>query len=340
MRILVAHPGASFSTADVYNGWVEALTGLGQQVAEYNLNDRMTFYEAARVEYQPGMFRRAVPDVETLMGMALEGIYADLYTFRPHILLCVSGMFVPEKVLDLARLSGTRVVLLHTESPYEDDRQSVLAEHADVNLVNDPTNLDRFPAGTLYLPHAYRPSLHYPGPGEPGLVCDFAFVGTGYPSRVRFFEAMDLSGLDVVLAGQWQSLHERSPLRAHVAHDLRDCLDNIDTAELYRSATVGMNLYRVESERPELSAGWSCGPREIEMAACGLPFVRDRRGESDELFPMLPAFDTPEEAGDQVRWLLAHDDERDALASKARDAIASRTFEANAARLLRLLDKE
>ena len=56
-------------------------------------------------------------------------------------------------------------------------------------------------------------------------MCDFAFVGTGYASRIAFMEAMDLAGLDVVLAGNWQQLAEHSPLHAHVAHDERplDC---------------------------------------------------------------------------------------------------------------------
>jgi spore maturation protein CgeB len=337
VRILVAHPGPQFSVQDVYTGWVEALTELGQDVGEYNLGERLTFYEQARFERTPGAFTRALDNNEDLVRFALNGIYGPLYRGQPDVLLGVSGMFLPAELLDLVRARGTRVVLLHTESPYEDDRQARLAEHADVNVVNDPTNLDRFPDGTLYLPHAYRPGVHHPGPGEPGMVCDFAFVGTGYASRIRFLEAMNLDGLDVVLAGNWSQLHERSPLRAHVAHDLRDCLDNEQTAQLYRSAAVGLNLYRREAERPELSDGWAMGPREVEAAACGHFFLRDPRGEGDQVLGMLPTFTSPEDASDQLRYWLAHHAEREALASKAREAIADRTFTNHAARLLRLL---
>lgn len=340
MRILVVHPGASFSTQDVYTGWVEALEGLGQDVGEYNLGERLTFYEQARFERTPGVFSRALSTNEDLLRHALLGIYSPLYRGVPDVLLGIAGMFLPPDLLDLVRARGTRVVLLHTETPYEDDRQVALAQHADLNLITDPIHIDRYPVGTLYQPHAYRPTVHHPGPAEPGMVCDFAFVGTGYASRARFLEAMDLTGLDVVLAGNWQSLHERSPLRAHVAHDLRDCLDNEQTAQLYRSATAGMNLYRREAERPELSAGWSMGPREVEAAACGHFFLRDPRGEGDEVLDMLPTFESPEDASDQLRYWLAHDNERQALASKAREAIADRTFANHAAQLLRLLDKE
>jgi spore maturation protein CgeB len=172
------------------------------------------------------------------------------------------------------------------------------------------------------------------------MVCDFAFVGTGYASRIAFFEAMDLAGLDVVLAGNWQQLHPRSPLHAHVAHDLRRCLDNTDTAQLYRSAKVGLNLYRRESNDPDLSEGWSIGPREVEMAACGHCFVRDPRGETDEVLGMLPAFDSPDEAAEQLRWLLPTT--TSARRSPVRPARRSPTGHSPTTPrvLLRLLDKE
>jgi hypothetical protein len=74
------------------------------------------------------------------------------------------------------------------------------------------------------------------------------------------------------------------------------------------------------------------------MAACGLFFARDPRPESDELFPMLPSFTSPDEAGDIIRWALRHPRVRAELAAKARAAIEDRTFDANAKRLLKLLD--
>jgi spore maturation protein CgeB len=170
------------------------------------------------------------------------------------------------------------------------------------------------------------------------LAADLAFVGTGFESRIEFFEAMDLDGLDVLLAGNWQRLTEDSPLRKYVAHDIKECLDNADGVRIYQSAKLGLNLYRREAEDGDSHAGWACGPREIEMAACGLAFIRDPRPEGDELFPMLPTFSSPKEASDLVRWLLEHPDQRDEAARNARAAIADRTFSNHAARLLTWLD--
>lgn len=346
MRWLVVHPGPAFSVSDVFEGWREALTGLGQQVATFNMDSRLTFYDAAFLQTgrkrPDGVdeFRKAFTH-EQAIDMAVNGLVSACYKFLPDVVLVISYFFIKADLLDLLRSRGHRVVLVHTEEPYQHDEQIALAAHADMNLVNDPTHLDAYrtlgPAA--YQPHCYRPSVHHPGPADPDLVCDLAFVGTGFPSRIKFLEQMDLDGLDVLLAGQWQMLGDDSPLRKHLAHDVGQCLDNAQTAAVYRSARAGLNLYRREADRPELSAGWAMGPREVEMAACQLAFLRDSRPEGDELFPMLPTFTSPEEASALLRWLLDHSDERAEAAAGARAAIADRTFTTAAARLLELLDR-
>ena len=153
---------------------------------------------------------------------------------------------------------------------------------------------------------------------------------------------MDLAGLNVRLGGLWMDLPEDSPLRdwTAVTDDTGDCVDNHEVAAIYRRARTGINFYRRESEDGHEGEGWAVGPREIEMAACRLLFARDPRPESDELFPMLPSFTSPGEAGDLIRWALAHPRERQEAAAKARAAIADRTFTEHARQLLRLLDRQ
>jgi spore maturation protein CgeB len=90
---------------------------------------------------------------------------------------------------------------------------------------------------------------------------------------------------------------------------------------------------------PTRPAGVACGPREIEMAACGLWFTRDPRPESDGLFAMLPSFTSPAEASEQIRWAVSHDRARQKAAAAAREAVAGRTFRESAMRLLRQVSK-
>lgn len=339
MRFLVVRPGPGFSVQDVQAGWVEALRDAGQHVVDFNTDDRLALWSSALVPTEEeGKFRRAVDTTEKIIELAVDGVYGAVMKTRPHVMVVVSAFFTPPQMLEVVRAAGVKVVVIHTESPYEDERQLAIAAHADLNLINDPTNLERFQAvaPTEYFPHAYRPSVHHPGLADPDLVSDLVFVGTGFPSRVEFFEKMNLDGLAVALAGNWALVDDDSPLAEYVVGD--DCIDNAKAADLYRAARCGLNLYRREAHERDSADGYAMGPREVEMAACGLFFLRDPRPESDGVLSMLPTFDSPEDAAEKLRWWLGHDGFRWTAAEKARQAIADRTFDNHAARLLRLLD--
>jgi spore maturation protein CgeB len=334
-------PGPAFSVADVHDGWVQGLRAVvGDGVVDYNHDARIEFYARAAIEHDPGEFKLALDPKEALR-LALNSLHAVCYQFRPDVLFVTSGFYLTAEHLDVIRSRGTRVCLLHTESPYEDDVQLRRAAHADINLINDPTNLDDFRrvAPTYYMPHAWRPDRHRPRVGLPEHKSDFAFVGTGFPSRISFFEQVDFDGIDVALAGQWQTLPEGSPLRRYVAHPLDRCCDNAETADLYAATRASANLYRTESNRPDLATGWSMSPREVELAATGTFFLRAPRGEGDRVLSMLPRFVGPDDFGEQLRWWLARDGLRQRTADAARHAVAERTFERHARELMRLLDK-
>jgi hypothetical protein len=296
--------------------------------------------------------RKAVPTHEDVFLMAANGLMSTAMQFWPDVILAVSCFFIPLYFFDVFRSRPStirgrnmRVVILHTESPYQDDQQLKRAEHADLNLLNDPVNLDAYreigPA--YYMPHAYRPELHNTEPGLAEYATDFAFVGTGFPSRCEFFETMfnsgKLDGLDITLAGNWQAAQDGTAVRLRLSHDVSECTDNKTTALIYRSAKCGINFYRREGEDAHVGEGWALGPREIEMAACGLFFLRDPRPESDKLFPMLPTFAGPEDAAEQIAWWCAHDGKRSAIAAQARAAVADRTFLNNAKWFSRMLEE-
>ena len=335
-RVLAIRPGPGFSVLDVHNGWVDGLRQAGATVVDFNLDDRVNFLCRAKFEQEDGTHRKALSDAQAIQ-LGVKSLWEGCYEFWPHIVLVTSGFWVQPAVLDLMRQRGHHVVLLCTESPYEDDRQIPLAAHADTVLINDPTNLDRFlqvNPNCWYQPHGYRSDLHRPEPLTPEW--DVSFVGTGYPSRIAFLEQVDWTGIDLLLAGNWQALDDDHPLAGQVAHDRNQCVDNTDTADIYRRSRTSLNLYRKEAS--DTAAGWAIGPREVELAACAVPFLREPRGESDLLFPFLPTFTSPQELTDLLPRWLADDSRRAVAARKAREAIADRTFENHAAQLLRSID--
>lgn len=353
-RVLIIHPGPEFSVADVHAGYMESFTSLGYRTIDYNLGDRLAFYFSALIptgivdEDGRPQLRRAWEKREDAIGLAVNGIGSTFLQFWPQLVIVISSFFITPRMIAVMRDRGATVVVVHTESPYEDDRQLQVAKFADLNLLNDKvtiTKYQRLGVPAYYMPHAYRPKLHYPGPGDPEYASDFCFVGTAYPSRWDFFhrmhEAGAFDGIEPLLAGNWaHGDHGDSPLLKYVAHDPSECFDNEQTAQVYRASKAGLNLYRREAQENCLDdGGWAMGPREVEMAACGLFYLRDPRGESDAVLPMLPTFAGPEEAAEQLQWWLHHDAEREEAAKAARAAIRGRTFEANAKAMLGHLER-
>jgi spore maturation protein CgeB len=233
-------------------------------------------------------------------------------------------------------------VLWCTEAPYEDDKQLRVAPHFDTVILNDPLTIDTYRKvnpRTWYLGHSYDPKRHKPGRGRKEFVSDFGWVGTGFPSRVHFLERVDFDGIDVCLGGNWQFI-EDSPVNRWVRNPHgRKWMLNAEGTAVYRSTKMGANFYRTENTSG-IQSGVAMGPREVEMAAVGLPFLRDPRPEGDAIFPMLPTFTDPGDFGEKLRWWLAHDDKRDEVARQARVAIQDHTFKNTCARLLSLLEKQ
>jgi hypothetical protein len=346
--------------ADVLAGWHEAFRELGINANVFSTNDRMLVFNSfLQLERNPdtSVLRDddGLPVVkpaftpEQSAQLALEGLFGTLYTFAPDIVFFVSAFFTTPETLKLIRNRGHKIVILHTESPYQDDEQLLRAQYAHLNLINDPVNIglyEQLGAPVYYQPHCYRPAVHYPrtGPRNPAMSSDFVFIGTGFDSRIKFFEAMDFTGADAMVAGNfWGKLDKNSPMAKHVAIELgteADCVSNVETAEYYRNSKTTLNLYRREGEASHADdIAYAMGPREVEAAACNLFFLRDPRAEGDRLFNgILPTFSSPEEASEQLRWWLARDGLRERRAAQAREAVADRTFINSARRLLKRLE--
>lgn len=351
-RVMIVHPGPQFSVHDVYIGWMEALIERGIRTEQYNLEDRIAFYGNAYCltgkydKHGVPQFQKAFKESEQVVRTAANGIFSTAFQFWPDLVIIVSAFFIPVEFMDILRSRGMKVALILTESPYEENRQIDRSIHADLACLNDPTRLDdyaRREIPAIYMPHAYRPKLHYPGPGEDELETDFAFIGSMFESRQEFFTKMiktgAFEGIDVTLGGNWHFVPDDSPLLPYASHPKGTCIDNALAVRVYKSAKVGINMYRGEGD-DDTTDGWACGPREIEMAACGLFFLRQSRPESDLLFNgILPTYESPEEAADLLRYWLAHDEERQERARAAREAIRDRTFASNVVRLLSALDR-
>lgn len=336
MRILTVEPGPEFSVADVHNGYRKAFQQLGHQVRNFNLGDRITFAENALPQMS------STEKTAIAARMVAEQLRAACFDFWPEVVVITSAFLIPPETFDIIRDRRIKIAVILTESPYEDPTQIGIAARSDLAIINDPINIDQYwqyQPNTHYIGHAYDPELHRPQIIAPEYAADFGFVGTGFPSRIRFLETVNFGDMNVKLAGNWQELDATSPLNRYLIQHGSGSFPNAETVRFYSSIKISANLYRKEGAENHIE-GYACGPREIELAATGTFFLRESRPESDDLFPMLPIYQNAEEFGELLEWWISHDRQRQDAARLAQLAIKPRTFSNNAVALLERLDNQ
>lgn len=346
MRLLLIQPGASFSTADYYNGLKRGLESQGHEIIPYRLDARID----SMSRWLDQEWRRAgKPDPRPtwadklyLAGMPM---FERALRFLPDWVIVVSAMYVHPDLLVLLKRLGVPTAYIFTESPYDLEKELKVAPYADVIFTNERTCVDAFRAvqpSSYYLPHAYDPEVHRadsPIP-EDTPAHDVVFVGTGFQERIDLLSAVDWSGIDLGLYGTWSLLGSRSQLRQYVKSV--EPIPNKDANALYRRARIGLNLYRTSigygRHVPHIEHAESLNPRAYELAACGVFQVSDWRTEVEETFGgTVGAFTDATVLEDCIRWALAYPDRARDWAEQSRALVKRETFVERAKYLIQKL---
>ena len=350
--LLVVHPGADWSTGDLYQGLVPALKRLGVPVVEFPLNatlqlsyDWLRYLRRKQLRHG-GPLKDVVPTSgDVLYHASAQALERTLF-FGCEWVLVMTGMYFSLRVVKLLRAAGRRVAVLFSESPYDTSSEFAYAAEADLCWTNERTAVGALRLAcprTAYLPHAYDPAKHFPrtaGEAEGAVPAhDVVFVGSGFTERVELLSAVDWTGIDFGLYGAWRGLGPRHPLRKH----LRDAeVDNAFAAALYRKARIGINLFRSSmgqgpgAARIPPKGAESLSPRLLELAACGSFAVSEWRREVGEVFGgAVPTFRDAAGLQTLLREWLPRDADRAARAASLPGRVAGRDFDGMARRVVR-----
>ncbi len=336
LRVLCIHPGASWATADVFQGLAHGLKYHEVDVITYRLDQRYAASKSA-LYWLWRTKKKSDPTLTPPNGADLSyhaSIGALEMALRHHVdvVLVVSAMLLHPDVLIMMKEAGLKVAVLFTESPYDHASEMRVAKIVDGGWTNERSVVSEFRKVNPhfgYLPHGWNPIVHRTDLPLDASVPehDVVFVGTAFRERVRWFNSIDWSGINLGLYGGW----DKARLNRQVKRCVRGGpIDNAQAVLLYRRAKVGLNLYRQSQgwgpEAPFIAHAESINPRAYELAACGTFFLSDYRSESAEVFgDTVPMFHTPIEAAALIRRWLADDAGRLRMAS----ALPARVAEAS-----------
>ena len=318
MKIMLVGSGSNYSTTEVNAG---LLHGLQQQpdveVVEFDTRNQFATHDflmrkllketgredlAPDRELDPLKIDRELGDRYRDYDLELQyrstiSIITETMRYGVDAIVLVSAYMISDEVLSMMSLNPAtphgagvaQTVAIFTESPYEDTRQGRQASYIDGFFVNDEASVDGVAALSgvpgAYLPMAYHPLLHTPRNGATPSGHDVVFVGVGYEERIALLEAVDWTGVDLGLYGDWRHLAGDSPLHRHVRGGV---VTNEEAVELYKSSKVGLNLYRTcvdyWMDDPSQVEGTALNPRAFELAACRVPQITQFRPEWDRIF--------------------------------------------------------
>lgn len=340
MKILVVHPGAPWSTADVWRGYDKYLKRTGVDIIPYALDARID----AAGSYLTHCWKLAgeneknKPSHADFLYLASVQSIERALRFDVDWVLVVSAMYMHPDALVMLRRAKKRVAVLFTESPYDDEQQLHVAQFCDATFVNERSSVQRFREvcpNTHYLAHAYDPEIHKPTPDGDVPKHDVVFVGTGFQERIDQLAAVDWTGIDLGLYGSWGQIPDGHALQAHVRGEITP---NEYAVKLYSNARISLNMHRLSMgfgvDAPRVTHAESCNPRVFELAAVGAFMLTDWREEMADVFPMVPKFHTGD-LGDTIGfWLEQPDATRRAIAADMRRCVEGHTFENRVKQLL------
>jgi glycosyl transferase family 1 len=337
LRVLLCHPGASWATADVFDGLSYGLKHHGIFVEHYRLDTRIEASQRAlywlwrtKKKEQPDLVK---PNVADVMYHAGVGALEMALRKQVDVVLVVSASLLHPDVVIMMKRAGLRVTVLFTESPYDHEQEMRIAAMVDGCWTNERTMVSAFRSVNPhagYLAHAWHPGKHYVSALSVGDLPahDVVFVGSGFAERVTWFNSIDWTGIDLGLYGTWKKLGLNKQVMACVKGDQ---VTNEMAAALYRRATIGLNLYRRSKgwgKRAErITHAESLSPRAYELAACGAFHLSEYRAEVPEVFgDLVPTFQTPTEAAALIRLWLQDPDGRARVAQQLPACVAESSW--------------
>lgn len=344
MKLLLIHPGASSSTSDVCDGLTYGLEQHGVELIRYRLDQRIDrshrwlHYNWRRTQKKNPAIER--PTTADVFYQAAIGALEMALRHQVDCVLVVSAMFLHPDVIVLMKRAGLRVAVLFTESPYDQEKELTVAHMVDGCWTAERTSLSAFEAVNPrvgYLPHAWHPERHFEGETPIDVPShDVVFVGTGFHERIAVLGALDWTGIDLGLYGNWQQLGSRHPLRQYVRDGV---VDNVRTAALYHRAKIGLNLYRTSmgwgKRAPAVVGAESLNPRAYELARCGAFTLSSYRAEVAEVFgDLVPTFTNAAEASVLIRRWLADPAGRARIQRELPARVAESSWVQRAARVI------
>lgn len=196
-------------------------------------------------------------------------------------------------------------------------------QNFDVIAVASPAyaaELNRAGIKAVYVPQFTNPEKFYPDP-DPALASDILFVGSNWHDRTSLCYALEAGFTVAVYGYNWQGIVPPEMYKAPY-------IANTELNRYYSSAKIVLN-----DHRPDMKDFGFVNNRIYDATAAGALVISDYMPEIETAYgDAVPMYKNKEELARLLEYYLVHEDERLALAAKARRITLEKFTNAAAAR--------
>ena len=196
-------------------------------------------------------------------------------------------------------------------------------QNFDVIAVASPAyaaELNRAGIKAVYVPQFTNPEKFYPAP-DPALASDILFVGSNWHDRTSLRYALEAGFTVAVYGYNWQGIVPPEMYKAPY-------IANTELNRYYSSAKIVLN-----DHRPDMKDFGFVNNRIYDATAAGALVISDYMPEIETAYgDAVPMYKNKEELAGLLRYYLTHEEERQALAAKARRITLEKFTNAAAAR--------
>lgn len=300
-------------------------------------------YQALRGLTPPPVPQNLLPGLLRLLGDAL---LAKVRQWQPEVVFFLAQAPVDAPLLRTLKAEGVVTAYWFVEDGQVFPYWREVAPEVDLflTLQREPflAELRRLGARAAFLPLAADPEIYRPLSLSAADVqrygASLSFVGAGYPNRREFFQG--LMDFDFKIWGSdWDNPGPLTPLiqngGARVSEE--------EAVRIFNASKINLNLHSSPWYPGVDPQGEYLNPRVFDLAAAGAFQLVDWRSQLPEFFvpeQELAVFRSLGEAREKIVYFLAHPEEREEMAARARErCLAEHTYDKRLAQALELLDR-
>ncbi|MBD1371561.1 glycosyltransferase [Hazenella sp. IB182357] len=268
---------------------------------------------------------------------AQSQLFRKIKAFRPDVILSFRGFSLPSPIVYKLR-SQFRVPIgiWVVDDPYRLKTHEALVKPYHFVVTQDSNSVSFYRKRgkmSFHMPLASNPQKYKPVRVPPKYKSDICFIGSAFPIRVHYFDALAPLLLQhrTIIIGQWWGRLKHYDKLKHMIYN--EPIPPNEVTKYYNGAKIVLNIHRTKNDRddnPYMIPAHTPNNRTFEISACKSFQLTTWRQDLHRFYQVgqeIAAFQTLKGLKEKIKYYLNNQQEREEMAMHAyRKTLSAHTY--------------